>query len=228
MITQFYSIRTVDEALACVEAGADHLGLVPPQGLPGEIPLATMRDIVVAVGGRARCVALSIHTNAAELRAMVEAVQPDILHLCPLAHEITPEILHDLRRELPPNLPIMQAVSVVGSESVAEAIAYAAVADYLILDTQAPSIPGVGASGATHDWTISRAIVERVSVPVILAGGLSPENVAEAIHTVRPWGVDSFTHTNQRTPDGRIEKDLNRVRAFVNAARAAEREQQTS
>jgi phosphoribosylanthranilate isomerase len=228
LITQFYSIRTVEEALACIEVGADHLGLVPPQGLPGEIPLETMRKIVLAVGGRARCVALSIHTNAAELRAMVEAVQPDILHLCPLAHEITPAILHNLRKELPSNLPIMQAVSVVGPESVAEAIAYAAVADYLILDTQAPSIPGVGASGATHDWTISRAIVEQVAVPVILAGGLSSENVAEAIRTVRPWGVDSFTHTNRRTADGHLEKDLNRVRAFVEAARAADSAQQAS
>jgi phosphoribosylanthranilate isomerase len=228
VITQFYSIRTVAEALACVEAGADHLGLVPPQGLPGEISLETMREIVVAVGGRARCVALSIHTDVSELRQMVEVVQPDILHLCPLAHEITPAILRELRTGLPSDLPIMQAVSVVGPESIAEAIAYAAVADYLILDTQAPSIPGVGASGATHDWTISRAIVEQVSVPVILAGGLSPENVAEAIRVVRPWGVDSFTHTNLRTRDGRIEKDISRVRAFVVAARAASGTQNAS
>jgi phosphoribosylanthranilate isomerase len=228
VITQFYSIRTVAEALACVEAGADHLGLVPPQGLLGEISLETMREIVVAVGGRARCVALSIHTDVSELRQMVEVVQPDILHLCPLAHEITPAILRELRTGLPADLPIMQAVSVVGPESVAESIAYAAVADYLILDTQAPSIPGVGASGATHDWTISRAIVEQVSVPVILAGGLSPENVAEAIRVVRPWGVDSFTHTNLRTRDGRIEKDISRVRAFVVAARAASGTQNAS
>ena len=224
MITQFYSIRTVEEALACVEAGADHLGLVPPQGLPEEISLETMREIIVAVGGRARCVALSIHTNVSELREMVEAVQPDILHLCPLAHEITPTILRELRKSLPSNLPIMQAISVVGRESVAEAVAYAAVADYLILDTQAPSIPGVGASGATHDWKISRAIVDQVLVPVILAGGLSPENVAESIRIVRPWGVDSFTHTNLRTVDGRVGKDISRVRAFVDAARAASSE----
>jgi phosphoribosylanthranilate isomerase len=221
VITQFYSIRSVEEALACVEVGADHLGLVPPQGLPGEVSLETMREIVVAVGGRARCVALSIHTNVSELRQMLEVVQPDILHLCPLAHEITPAILRELRTGLPANLPIMQAISVVGPESVAEALAYAAVADYLILDTQAPSIPGVGASGATHDWMISRAIVERVSVPVILAGGLSPENVAEAIGVVRPWGVDSFTHTNLRTKEGKVAKDIDRVRAFVVAARAA-------
>ena len=59
---------------------------------------------------------------------------------------------------------------------------------------------------------------------MILAGGLSPENVAESIRIVQPWGVDSFTHTNLRTVDGRVEKDISRVRAFVDAARAASSE----
>ncbi len=114
----------------------------------------------------------------------------------------------------------MQAVSVTGPESVAEARAYAEVADYLILDTQAPDIPGVGASGITHDWSVSRRIVETVRVPVILAGGLSPENVADAIRAVRPWGVDSLTHTNRPLGDGGFRKDVERVAAFAAAAKA--------
>lgn len=115
----------------------------------------------------------------------------------------------------------MQAISVTGPASIAEAVAYAAVADFLLLDTQSPDIPGIGASGMTHDWSISRAIVEAVHVPVILAGGLSPDNVAEAIRAVRPWGVDSLTHTNRPLPGGGFRKDLDRVRAFVAAARGA-------
>jgi phosphoribosylanthranilate isomerase len=58
-------------------------------------------------------------------------------------------------------------------------------------------------------------------VPVILAGGLAPENVADAIRAVRPWAVDSLTHTNRQLPGGRFCKDLARVRAFVAAARGA-------
>jgi phosphoribosylanthranilate isomerase len=222
VFTQLYTMQSVEEAVACVEAGVDHLGLTPIQGLPGEIPLATMRAIVEAVGDSARCVLLTVRTDPYQISAMVAAVRPAILHLCPLARDITPATVASLRAHLPAGLPIMQAVSVTGPESVDEARAYAEVADYLILDTQAPDIPGVGASGMTHDWSISRAIVEAVRVPVILAGGLSPENVGAAIRAVRPWGVDSLTHTNRLLPGGGFRKDLAKVRAFIAAARAAD------
>ncbi len=222
MIVQLYTMQSVEEALACVAAGADHLGLTPPEGLPGELPsFSAMREIVEAVGDRARCIGLTVRMDVDHIRALVEAVQPAILHLCPLAGDTSPERVAALRRRLPADLPVMQAVSVTGPGSVAEARAYAKVADYLILDTQAPHIPGVGASGMTHDWSVSRAIVEAVDVPVILAGGLSPENVAAAIEAVGPWGVDSLTHTNRLLPDGTFRKDLDRVGAFVAAARAA-------
>ena len=221
MIVQLYTMQSAEEALACVEAGADHLGLTPPQGLPGELPsLQAMRDIVVAVGDRARCIALTVDMDPAAVVAMAEFVRPAVIHLCPLQDRTSPGQVAALRARLP-GLPIMQAVSVTGPESVRVAQAFAEVADLLILDTQAADIPGVGASGATHDWSVSRAIVASVRVPVILAGGLSPENVADAIRTVRPWGVDSLTHTNRVLPDGTLRKDLDRVAAFVAAARDA-------
>lgn len=221
MITQIYTMHSVEEALACVEAGVDHIGLTPTQGLPGEIPLSVMRDIVEAVGDRATTVALTVDIDADVVGELVETVRPAILHLCPLADRIRPEDVTALRAVLPRGLRILQAVSVTGPESVAEARAYAEVADLLILDTQHPEIAGIGASGMTHDWSVSRAIVEAVRVPVIMAGGLSPANVAEAIRVVRPWGVDSATHTNDPSaPDGQ-RKDLAKVRAFVAAAGAA-------
>ncbi len=221
MIIQIYTAQSVEEALALVEAGVDHVGLTPAQGgLPGEIPLAVMRDIIEAVGERARCVALTVDITPAAVLELVQTVHPAILHLCPLAEAITPSDVTALRALLPPII-ILQAISVTGPESVAEAKAYAEVADMLILDTQAPDIPGLGASGVTHDWSISRAIVEGVRVPVIMAGGLSPENVADAVRAVRPWGVDLLTHTNRPLPGGGFRKDIDRVRAFAAAAHAA-------
>ncbi len=98
-----------------------------------------------------------------------------------------------------------------------EAIAMGA--DYLILDSVDPDIAGVGAAGVVHDWAISAAIVDAVDVPVILAGGLSPKNVAGAIAAVRPWGADSLTHTNRPDSGGGFRKDLARVGAFAAAAR---------
>jgi phosphoribosylanthranilate isomerase len=221
VIIQLYTMQSPEEALACVAAGADHIGLTPPQGLPGELPtLLAMRDIVDAVGDRARCVALTVDMDATQIITLVEVVRPAILHLCPLARDSTPRQVASLRARLP-GIPIMQAVSVTGPESVAIAREYAEVADFLILDTQAPEIPGIGASGKTHDWSVSRAIVDSVRIPVILAGGLSPENVRAAISAVVPWGVDSLTHTNEALPGGGFRKDMARVAAFVAAARGA-------
>lgn len=221
MITQIYTMHSAEEALACVAAGVDHVGLTPPQGLPGQLPLSELRAIVEAVGDRATTVALTVDIDPEVVRELVETVRPDVLHLCPLADRIRPEDVTALRGVLPYGLPILQAISVTGPESVAEARAYAEVADMLILDTQDPEIAGIGASGTTHDWAVSRAIVQAVRVPVILAGGLSPSNVADAIRAVQPWGVDSATHTNDASaPDGQ-RKDLTTVRAFVAAARAA-------
>jgi phosphoribosylanthranilate isomerase len=221
VITQLYTMQTVMEALACADAGADHVGITPPHGgLPGEIPVRLAAEIVRAVGNRAKCVVLTVWTDPVAIAELVDATRPAILHLCPPAHRTSPAQVEVIRQRLP-GVPVMQAVSVTGPESVAEARAYAEVADYLILDTSDPRVGGVGASGATHDWQVSRQIVRSVRVPVILAGGLSPLNVAEAIRVVRPWGVDSLTHTSVALPGGGFRKDPDRVRAFIAAARGA-------
>jgi len=221
MQVQIYTMQTPEEARAVVDAGADHIGVTPSRiGLPGEVDIATAQAIVVAVDGRAIRVALSVDTDLDAIVVMTQAVGPDILHLCGPSGALRPDDVAVLRGRLP-GIRIMQAISVAGAEAIQQARSYQHVADYLILDTQAPDIPGVGASGRTHDWAISRAIVEQSRVPVILAGGLGPENVADAIRAVRPWGVDSLTHTNRQLPGGRFRKDLARVRQFVAAARAA-------
>lgn len=221
MITQLYTMQSVAEALACADAGADHLGITPPHGgLPGEVSVRLAADIVEALRGRATAVVLTVWTDPVAIAELVDATRPAILHLCPPPHLTSPAQVEAVRAKLP-GVPVMQAVSVAGPESVAEAREFAKVADYLILDTNDPAIGGVGASGATHDWGVSRGIVEAVSVPVILAGGLRPENVADAIRVVRPWGVDSLTHTNERLPGGGFRKDLARVQAFIAAASAA-------
>ncbi len=214
-------MQSPEEALAIAALGVDHVGVTPARrGLPGEVDVDMACAIVEAVRGRALAVALTVEADPVAIEAMVRAVRPDILHLCGLAGSLPPEAVRELRLRLP-GLLLMQAVSVTGPEAVGVALAYQEVANYLILDTQAPDIPGIGASGATHDWSISRAIVQRVRVPVILAGGLSPDNVAQAVRAVHPWGVDSLTHTNHPLAGGGFRKDLEQVRQFVGVARDA-------
>lgn len=218
MQVQIYTMQSAEEAQAVVALGVDHIGVTPSSlGLPGEVDFATARAIIASVGDSAVCVALSVDSNLDAITSMVAAVRPDILHLCGLENTLPPAAVGTLRQRLP-ELPIMQAISVAGPTAVDVAMGYSEVADYLILDTQAADIAGIGASGATHDWSISQKIVQHVDIPVILAGGLAPENVAEAIRVVQPWGVDSLTHTNRALPAGGFRKDLARVDQFVRAA----------
>jgi phosphoribosylanthranilate isomerase len=90
------------------------------------------------------------------------------------------------------------------------------IADFLLLDSHDPGDRQIGGLGRAHDWTISRRIVDEVSVPAILAGGLDADNVAAAIAAVRPAGVDSKTKTDRADGNG---KDLDKVRRFVAAAK---------
>ena len=216
---QIYTMQTVDEALAVATIGVDHIGVTPADlGLPGEVALARAAEICDAVKGAATSVALSVDADLRAIERMVRTVQPDVLHLCGTPGAVGPDAVADLRQVLP-GVAIMQAIAVTGPDAVDLARSYEPVVDYLILDSVDAEIPGVGASGVVHDWEVSAAIVAAVDVPVILAGGLSPENVLDAIAAVTPWGVDSLTFTNRPTEDGGFRKDLIRVAQFVAAAR---------
>ena len=120
-------------------------------------------------------------------------------------------------RVLHPGLEVIKSL-VVRDDNLAElearAAAFAPHVDGFITDTFDPATGASGATGKTHDWAISRRLVELSPRPVILAGGLTPENVARAIEAVRPAGVDA--HTGVEDEHGR--KDLERVRAFVHNA----------
>jgi len=114
-----------------------------------------------------------------------------------------------------PYLKVMKAVHVTGKESIEVAEEYSKVVDALLLDTRTED--RIGGTGLTHDWNISAEIVKKVSKPVFLAGGLNPENVAEAIKVVRPAGVD--VNSGTKSPDG--FKDPEKVKLFVRRAKEA-------
>ncbi|MCX6053368.1 MAG: phosphoribosylanthranilate isomerase [Chloroflexi bacterium] len=221
MIVQIYTAQTPEEGVALAKLGVDHIGVTPSSaGLPGEISPGLARKIFDALPPRAVKVALSVDTDAEKIAQMVKIVKPDILQLCGEIKVMNPEKVAALRQILPA-VQIMQAIPVIDREAVRLALSFQEVADYLILDSFSKEIGGIGAAGFTHDWGISREIVQISHLPVILAGGLSPENVAEAIRIVQPWGVDSLTCTNLQLGGGRFIKDLVRVRSFVDHAHQA-------
>ena len=87
----------------------------------------------------------------------------------------------------------------------------------MLLDSHKPGDKQIGALGITHNWDLDKQIVESVSIPVIMAGGLGAENVVDAIKSVHPAGVDSKTKTDKK--DGSHTKDLEEVRKFTVAAK---------
>lgn len=221
MIVQIYTAQSAEEAFRLAQRGVDYVGLTPTTiGLPGQISESTASEAVRALKGHAVSVALSVSSDVDEIERMAKAVKPDVLHLCGVTGAVPPSAVRLLRTRIP-GVRIMQAIA-VGLEADYElAMEFAHVADILILDSVSEDIEGVGAAGVTHDWTRSARIVADSSVPVILAGGLSPANVADAIRRVKPWGVDSLTHTSRQLGGGRFEKDLDAVERFVRAAKGA-------
>ena len=219
---QIYSIQTVEEALQCVQAGAEAIGVAVATGanLPAEVPEATCAEIFAALEGRAQRVLLVVTQTEEETVEYVRRLQPDILQLCGNRLPATPEFAAQCRA-VRPGLRVLQAVGVDGQEAIDRAKYFAGFCDMLILDSIAPGIAGIGAAARTHDWSIDAEIVRSVPCPVVLAGGLDAENVRAAIEAVRPWGVDSFTRTSDRLPDGGSRKNIEKVRAFVQAAREA-------
>jgi phosphoribosylanthranilate isomerase len=219
VLVQLYGVTTVDDARCCVDAGADHVGLVVREGHDtwDEIELEAALRILADLEHRVRRVVCTLATELDWAHATARATRPDLLHLARATH-FDPSELTELRAAT--GLPLMCTVPVVGPESVDLARSYAPVADYLLLDSIHPTSGVVGATGLTHDWSLSAQIVREVQTPVILAGGLGPDNVAAAVRQVRPAGVDSETNTSR--PDERRRKDPDRVQRFVRRARATE------
>jgi len=215
MITQIYETQTPEEARQLEALGVDHVGVLVGKGaFPRETGYAATRGIFAPLV-RARKVALTLSRSLAEIYEVIEETRPDILHLGTLPEALTSDDLRTIKQRFP-GVALMRTIAVVDEKCIEMAKACVGAADYLLLDTFRAGDDQVGATGLTHNWEISRAIVAAVPLPAILAGGLSPDNVAEAIRKVSPAGVDSKTHTDLGAGP---QKDLEKVKKFVRKAK---------
>ncbi len=216
MIVQIYEVTTPAEARALSAMEVDHIGVLVGDGaFPREVSPDAARAIFAVLPTERKRVALSLSADPEQIARVITEARPDILHLGAAVELLTVDAVRELK-ELFPRTPFMRSIPVIDADSIALAQAYEGIADFLLLDSHTPGDKQIGAVGRIHDWTISRTIVQTVAIPAILAGGLDPENVAAAIATVQPHGVDSKTRTDRA--DG--SKDLAKVAAFVEAARA--------
>jgi phosphoribosylanthranilate isomerase len=182
-------IRSVAEAWIAIRHGASALGLVSemPSG-PGVIAEETIAEIARTVPPGVGSFLLTSRQDARSIIQQQRRLRVSTLQIC---DSLTSGSHRDLRAALP-GIGIVQVVHVVGPESVAEAVAVAPQVDAILLDSGDPGRPvkELGGTGRRHDWRLSRRIRETVAVPIFLAGGLDPDNVAEAMAEVGPFGLD--------------------------------------
>ncbi|MBL7117236.1 MAG: phosphoribosylanthranilate isomerase [Candidatus Syntrophoarchaeum sp.] len=215
----------VEDAIMAVEAGADAVGV---------INVANTRRYIDLEDAKKICEALPIFVSKVVVVTLdnmpVEVVHDKIKSIeelgadCIQLHGEEPvELAADLRKSMKSGIRIIKKVAVGGDKEkcLERALAYENVVDAILLDTAAAAggTGEIGGTGKEHDWNISKEIVEHVKKPVILAGGLNPENVAKAIELVKPYAVDVSSGVESEVR----KKDAVKVKEFIEAAKPANR-----
>ena len=198
-----------------IDNGASAIGLVGrmPSG-PGPIEDELIRNIAQTVPPPIATFLLTSETVAHEIISHHYRTNTNTIQI---VDELTDRNYKTLKTEIP-NVKLVQVIHVIDESSVEEAIAISEQVDALLLDSGNPKlkIKQLGGTGRTHNWKLSRQIVEKAKVPVFLAGGLSHENVYRAIQEVQPFGIDvcSGVRTDGMLDPYKLEsffKEINRA-----------------
>ena len=190
-------ITSHKEAEIALKAGADLLGLVSemPSG-PGVIALDAIAKIVKHLPPATKTVLLTSKTKAEDILSQHNQVKTWGIQLVDFISFVD---LRTLKTQLS-NIQLIQVVHVTDETALAQANALQNLVDYLLLDSGNPKAKTktLGGTGQTHDWNISRQICEASLRPVLLAGGLNPENIQVAANQVKPDGFDLCSGVRER------------------------------
>jgi len=212
-------IASIDEAALAVACGASALGLVSnmPSG-PGVISEERIAEIAATVPPAIGTFLLTSRQRVSDIIEQQRFCRTNTIQIC---DHLAVGTHRDLKDALP-GISVVQVVHVTGPESVEEAARVAPYVDAILLDSgnQKLAVKELGGTGRTHDWSLSRAIRERIGIPLFLAGGLTPENVAQAIEEVGPFGLDLCSGV--RT-EGKL--DANKLKRFFSAVRSLQASQ---
>ncbi|HEY2244358.1 MAG: phosphoribosylanthranilate isomerase [Xanthobacteraceae bacterium] len=215
LIVKICGLSTPETLDAALDAGADMVGFVffPPS--PRHLQFDVARALDQRVRGRAQKVALTVDAEETFLQSIVETLRPDILQL---HGSESVAAIQAIRRKF--GLPVMKAVPIAVKDDLARIGTYAAVADRLLFDARAPrDATRPGGLGNTFDWHLLKDV--RPGVPFMLSGGLDVDNIGEALRITRASGIDASSGV-EHAPG---VKDVDKIIAFVRAARGAAAQQ---
>ena len=199
-------ISSENEAQMAIDYGASALGLVAkmPSG-PGPISDELILSIAKTIPEHIASFMLTSETSAEDIIQHHYRTQTNTIQIVDALAFGT----YDQIKKTLPAIKIVQVIHVIDDSSVKEALSIAEHVDYLLLDSGNPNatIKELGGTGRTHNWALSKSIVQQSKVPVFLAGGLNAENVQRAIDTVGPYGVDlcSSVRTNGHLDPKKLE-----------------------
>ena len=210
LIVKICGIKTPDLLDAAIEAGADMVGFMHFMRSPRHVSIEDLAELISQARGRIQsCVVLVNPDNSCV--AEVAALGPDWIQL---HGPETPHRVEAIRAEA--GVEIMKALPIGSAEDVAQVASFADIADRILLDAKPPKgAERPGGLGESFDWSLLEALDP--SVPFMLSGGLTPDNVADAIRTVKPFGVD--VSSGVETAPG--VKNIKLIEAFIRNARAA-------
>jgi len=211
LLVKICGLSTPDTLDVALDAGADMVGFVffPPS--PRNISFEQARALAGRVKGQARKVALTVDADDALLEKIIEALKPDMLQLH--GHE-TPQRVAAIRESF--GLPVMKVLPIETKSDLPVISDYASVADRLLFDARPPrEATRPGGLGKPFDWHLLENL--NSSIPFMLSGGLDAGNVAEALPITRAPGVD--VSSGVESAPG--VKDVEKIRAFIRAARSA-------
>ena len=196
-------INSIEEAELAISLGAAAIGLVSemPSG-PGVIGEESITDISNYAFSKVNTFLL---TSKQDVDSIIKQLKKFKINTVQIVDKLNNGCYTDIKLALP-NIKIVQVLHVNNNETIDEARAIENEVDAILLDSgnDKLKVKELGGTGRIHDWSISRRIVESVNIPIYLAGGLNPNNVAEAVKTVNPYSVDvcSGVRTN-----GKLDKE---------------------
>ena len=210
LIIKICGIKTFDLLDTAIAAGADMIGFMHFVRSPRHVPIELLGVLISAARGQVEsCVVLVNPDNSCV--AEVAALGPDWIQL---HGPETPHRVEAIRAVA--GVEIMKALPIGTAEDVTNIAAFADIADRILVDAKPPKgADRPGGLGESFDWALLKALDP--SIPFMLSGGLTPDNVAAAIKTVAPFGVDVSSGV-ERAPG---EKDKKLIEAFIRNARAA-------
>ncbi|MCJ7632022.1 phosphoribosylanthranilate isomerase [Candidatus Bathyarchaeota archaeon] len=211
VMVKICGITREEDLEAAVDAGADSLGfVVGVHSSPRNLSLPMARRLIAKVPRNVDNVAVTVFENIGRLKQTYSELKPDYLQLHGDLRQIL-ELQYEIERDR-----VIVAVDGRATNALDVATEFSGIFQFVLLDTAGDG--GLGGTGMVHDWHSSRRIRNKIHpVHLILAGGLTPRNVGEAIRVVEPYGVDVSTGVEKKPGI----KDHKKMREFVAKAREA-------